>query len=286
MASSPVTESLPDKEPTREADAERWSTSVRAEDGPFLARLTRVLGDGALEKLGVFPLPADFVLSVVMPVYNERKTIREIIDRVRAVPIPKEIIVVDDCSRDGTRELLADLEPAPDLKIFYHDVNQGKGGALRTGFAHASGTVVVVQDADLEYDPREYPRLIQPILDGRADVVYGSRFRGDVVRIHLFWHRLANYILTTLSNAFTNLNLTDMETCYKAFRRTALEGIELKQQRFGFEPEITAKFARKKLRIFEVPISYSGRDYAEGKKIGASDALSAVYCILRYAVAD
>ena len=266
--------------------AATWSTGAAPHDRPFTDQLVRVLGEAAMQQLGVFPLPPGFVLSVVMPIYNERRTIREIVDRVRAVPIPKEIIIVDDCSRDGTREILKEMEQDADLKICYHDRNQGKGAALRSGFRHATGDVIVIQDADLEYDPREYPRLIQSIVDGRADVVYGSRFRGDLVRVHLFWHRVANYLLTTLSNATTNLNLSDMETCYKAFRHSAIDGMQLSQQRFGFEPEITAKFARRKLRIFEVPISYAGRDYSEGKKIGALDALHAVYCILRYAVAD
>lgn len=276
----PLTHVLPD------VLAEQWSTGDSPRDRQFADQLARVLGEAALEKLGVFRLPPGFVLSVVIPIYNERRTLHAILDRVRTVRIPKEIIVVDDCSRDGTREMLKAMEQVPDLRILYHDRNQGKGAALRTGFRHATGDVVIIQDADLEYDPREYPRLIQPIVDGRADVVYGSRFRGDVVRVHLFWHRVANYLLTALSNATTNLNLSDMETCYKAFRRSALDGMRLSQQRFGFEPEITAKFARRKLRIFEVPISYAGRDYAEGKKIGALDVLQAVYCILRYAWRD
>ena len=279
-------DSPPARDTLPEVPREQWSTAASPDDRQFTDQLVRVLGEAAMQRLGVFPLPAGFVLSVVIPIYNERRTIREIVARVRAVPIPKEIIVVDDCSRDGTREILKEMEQDSDLKILYHDRNQGKGAALRTGFRQATGDVIIIQDADLEYDPREYPRLIQPIVDGRADVVYGSRFRGDLVRVHLFWHRVANYILTTLSNATTNLNLSDMETCYKAFRRSAIDGMRLSQQRFGFEPEITAKFARRRLRIFEVPISYAGRDYSEGKKIGALDALHAVYCILRYAVAD
>ncbi len=269
-----------------DGESELWSTGAPLDDRHMLASLSRVFGEAALVQLGVFRLPRDFKLSVVIPVFNERRTIHEILTRVKAVPIPKEIIVVDDFSTDGTRDELRMLEDDPALRVFFHDHNQGKGAALRTGFSKVTGDVVIVQDADLEYNPREYPRLIQPILDGRADVVYGSRFRGDVVRIHLFWHRVANCVLTLLSNAFTNLNLTDMETCYKCFRREALAGVSLKQDRFGFEPEITAKLARRKKRFYEVPISYSGRDYSEGKKIRAKDAVNAVWCIVRYALAD
>ncbi|MFO0946387.1 MAG: glycosyltransferase family 2 protein [Planctomycetota bacterium] len=256
------------------------------EDAPFFEQITRVFGESALRQLGIFQVPADFKLSVAIPVYNEKKTIREIIRRVRDVPIPKEIVLVDDFSTDGTRDMLREMEGEEDLAIYYHDVNQGKGAALRTAFKKCTGDVVVIQDADLEYDPREYLRLIQPIIDGRADVVYGSRFIGDVVRVHLFWHRVANGILTLLSNIFTNLNLTDMETCYKVFRRSVLDGIEIKQNRFGVEPELTAKIARRKCRIYEMPISYHGRDYSEGKKIGLKDAFNALYCIVRYWFAD
>lgn len=252
----------------------------------FLDRLRRVLGDAALQRLGAYEIPRGFVLSVAVPVYNEQHTLLEILRRIRAVKIPKQIILVDDFSTDGTRDILKGLEGDPDLKIVYHDRNQGKGAALRTAFQYATGDVVVVQDADLEYDPSEYPKLIQPIIDGRAHVVYGSRFAGETVRVHMFWHRIANGILTLLSNFFTNLNLTDMETCYKVFRRDVLEDIAIKQNRFGFEPEITAKIARKKCRIYEMPISYSGRDYAEGKKIGLKDAFNALYCIVRYWWAD
>ena len=233
---------------------------------------------------------ASLRLSVVIPVYNEQDTLREILARVRATPFGKEIILVDDCSRDGTRDLLKGMEKEPDLKILYHSVNQGKGAALRTGFQHATGDVVLVQDADLEYDPADYPRLIEPIEKGLADVVYGSRFRGSrMVRVHLYWHQLANHFLTWVSNMFTNLNLTDMETCYKVFRREVLQGMELKSNRFGFEPEITARIARKRLagkrvRVYEVPISYYGRDYAEGKKIGWKDGVAALWHIVRFNV--
>ncbi|WP_145264075.1 glycosyltransferase family 2 protein [Planctomycetes bacterium Pan216] len=259
---------------------------MSVEDEPHYHQLKRVLGEAALRQLGVYPLPADFLLSVAMPVFNERHTIHEIIRRVRAVPIPKEIILVDDCSTDGTTDILKEMEGQPDIKLAFHSKNQGKGAGLRTAFGMASGDVVIVQDADLEYDPNEYPRLIQPIVDGRADVVYGSRFIGDVTRIHLFWHRVANGILTLLSNIFTNLNLTDMETCYKVFRRGVLDDIKIRQNRFGVEPELTAKIARRRCRVYEMPISYHGRDYSEGKKIGLRDAFDALYCIVRYSIAD
>ena len=249
------------------------------------AELKQVPG-GANAQPPSLALPPAFLLSVVMPVYNERCTIREIIKRVRSVAIPKEIVIVDDHSSDGTREILKSMEREPDLRILYHDRNQGKGAALRTGFLHATGNVIVVQDADLEYDPRDCPRLLEPIVEGQADVVYGSRYRESGTRRDPFWHRAGNSALTRLSNALTGLKLSDMETCYKAFRREALAGIELKQQRFGFEPEITAKLARRRLRIREVPISYAGRNYAQGKKIGVMDLANAVYSIVRYAIAD
>jgi glycosyltransferase involved in cell wall biosynthesis len=251
--------------------------------------LQRLLGDGTCRQLGIFPVPVGFKLSVVIPVYNERQWVRELVRRVEAVPLPKEILLVDDCSTDGTRDILRDLEKHEDVRVFYQPVNQGKGAALREGFRHATGSIVVVQDADLEYDPSEYPRLIQPIVDNRADVVYGSRFIGESHRVLYFWHYVANLALTTLSNMFTNLNLTDMETCYKVFRREVLAEIHLKSNRFGFEPEITAKVAKRKnpaWRIYEIPISYSGRTYEEGKKIGLKDALSAFYCIVHYWLFD
>jgi glycosyltransferase involved in cell wall biosynthesis len=221
-------------------------------------------------------------LSVVVAVYNEKQTILQILERVRRAPIPKEIIVVDDCSTDGTREILRSLPPADDLKVLYHPRNRGKGAALRTGFSAVAGDIVVVQDADLEYDPMEYPALIQPILDGKADVVYGSRFLGGPHRVLFFWHYVGNMILTTLSNMMTDLNLSDMETCYKAFRSEVLGKIRLRENRFGFEPEFTAKIAKARCRIYEVPISYSGRDYAEGKKIGWKDGVAAIYFICKY----
>jgi len=222
-------------------------------------------------------------LSIVIPVYNEKATIREILRRVRAVKlrIPKEIIVVDDFSRDGTRDILAKLR-MPGVRVFFHEANQGKGAALRTGFSQAAGDIVLIQDADLEYDPREYPELLAPILDGRADVVYGSRLQGGAHRVMFFWHYVGNKLLTTFSNIFSNLNLTDMETCYKVIKKDILDRIALKSKRFGFEPEITIKLARLRCRIFEVPISYSGRDYSEGKKIGWKDGVAAVYHIIRF----
>ena len=231
-------------------------------------------------------VPEGFKLSIVVPVYNEEATVREIIARIRAVPVPKEIIVVDDFSTDGTRETLAEYEPADDVRVIRHEKNRGKGAALRTGFAAATGDVIVVQDADLEYDPAEYFRLVRPILDGKADVVYGSRFIGGTHRVLFFWHYVGNRLLTPLSNMFTNLNLTDMETCYKVFRREVLEGLELKCEGFGFEPEFTAKVARREYRIYEIPISYAGRTYAEGKKINWKDGVRAVWYIVRFAAAD
>jgi len=221
-------------------------------------------------------------LSVIIPVFNEMDTIRDIYDAVRAVNIDKEIILVDDFSSDGTRMVIQGLA-GHDTRVFMHDRNMGKGAALRTGFSHATGDIVVVQDADLEYDPGQYPKLIQPILDGKADVVYGSRFvTGDYRRVLFYWHSLGNRFLTLLSNMLTNINLTDMETCYKVFRREVLEKITIEENRFGFEPEITAKIAKLGVRIYEVGISYSGRTYREGKKIGWKDGLSALRCILKY----
>jgi glycosyltransferase involved in cell wall biosynthesis len=252
--------------------------------------LHALLGEGACRQIGVYPIPEGFKLSVVVPVYNERQWIREIVRRVQEVPIPKEIILVDDFSTDGTREILkTEMEPVENIKVVYHEYNQGKGAGLRTGFKHTTGDVIIVQDADLEYDPAEYPRLLQPIIENKADVVFGSRFIGDNHRVLYYWHYIANKTLTTLSNFFTNLNLTDMETCYKVFRKEVLQGIELKSDRFGFEPEITAKIARKKKpawRIYEIPISYSGRTYEEGKKIGLKDAFNALYCIIRFWLKD
>jgi glycosyltransferase involved in cell wall biosynthesis len=247
--------------------------------------LERLLGPDLCRQLGIYPLPEGFKLSVVIPVYNEQRWVRELLRRVQAVPIPKEIIVIDDGSTDGTRDILRELEAAGGVRVLFQPHNQGKGAALRRGFREAVGDVVLVQDADLEYDPAEYPRLIQPIIEGRADVVFGSRFIGDRHRVLYYWHYVANKVLTTLSNCLTNLNLTDMETCYKVFRREVIQGIELRSNRFGFDPEVTAKVARfrnRTCRVYEVAITYSGRTYEEGKKIGLRDAFTAFWCILRY----
>lgn len=223
-------------------------------------------------------------LSIVIPCYNERNTIQDIVTAVKNSPhADKEIVIVDDCSTDGTRDVLRE-QIAPQVHtIVYHEVNQGKGAALRTGFKHVTGDVVVVQDADLEYDPQEYGRLLEPIELGKADVVFGSRFISDRPhRVVYFWHRVGNYILTLVSNMFSNLNLTDMETCYKMFRREIIQSIEIEESRFGFEPEITAKVAKLGCRIYEVGISYYGRTYEEGKKIGWKDGVRAIYAIVKY----
>ncbi len=223
-------------------------------------------------------------LSIIIPCYNEKSTIREVVDAVLAAPYEdKEIIIVDDCSKDGTKEvLLEEIEPLVH-RILFHKVNQGKGAALRTGIQAATGDIVLIQDADLEYDPQEYPNLVEPILRNKADVVYGSRFMGSQPhRVLYFWHSVGNMVLTILSNMFTNLNLTDMETCYKVFRREIIQGISIQENRFGFEPEITAKVAKLECRIFEVGISYYGRTYKEGKKIGWKDGIRAIYCIIKY----
>lgn len=221
-------------------------------------------------------------LSVVMPVYNEVQTIAEIIKHVQHVQIEKELIIVDDCSTDGTREYLQTLQ-VDNIRIFFHEENQGKGAALQTGFQHVSGDIVVIQDADLEYNPEEYHRLMKPILAGKADVVYGSRFlSGSERRVLLFWHYLGNKFLTFLSNMATDLNLSDMETCYKMFKADILKQISLEQKRFGFEPEFTVKISKLNVRIYEVGISYHGRDYSEGKKIGWKDGIAVLWCLLKY----
>lgn len=222
-------------------------------------------------------------LSIVIPVFNERDTIEELIRRVQNVEVglEKEIIIVDDGSEDGTHQILENLNH-PNIKIFFHSINQGKGASLQTGFSKAAGDIVLIQDADLEYDPRDYSRLLEPILDGRADAVFGSRFLGGPHRVLFFWHYIGNKLLTTLSNMLTNLNLSDMETCYKVFRKEIIDKITLKSKRFGFEPEITIKLSKMKCRIYEVPISYSGRDYSEGKKIGWKDGVAAIFHIFRY----
>jgi glycosyltransferase involved in cell wall biosynthesis len=251
--------------------------------------LERMLGIEVCRRLGIYRIPDEFLLSVVIPVFNERATICQLVASVQSVPIKKEIILVDDFSTDGTREIVGRHDFGDDVRIVLHERNQGKGAAVRTGLANVHGNVVLVQDADLEYDPNEYMRLLQPIIEGKADAVFGSRFLGDGHhRVLYYWHYLGNRFVTLLSNVFTNLNLTDMETGYKVVRSDVMAKITptLKQNRFGFEPELTAKLAKSKARIYEVAISYSGRTYQEGKKIGWKDGVQAIWCILRYAIAD
>ena len=221
-------------------------------------------------------------LSVVVPVHDEVHTVERVLERVRQVPLWLEVIVIDDGSTDGTRDLLLGLEGSLIDRLLLHDRNQGKGAALRTGFRHATGDVVVIQDADMEYDPREFPMLLEPILAGKADAVYGSRFLGGPHRVLLFWHSVGNRFLTLLSNMFTDLNLTDMETCYKMIRRELLHSLPLSAHRFGIEPELTARLAQADARIYELPISYDGRSYAEGKKVGWKDGVSALWCVWKY----
>lgn len=266
-------------------------TQQRPYSREWFERLQSVLGESACRKLGMYVIPDNFLLSVVIPVYNERNTLLSLLNRVRAVPVRKEIVLVDDCSRDGTTELLKELEQNPGndalntLSIQFHPVNRGKGAAVRTGFSRATGDVLIIQDADLEYDPGEIPRLLQPIIQGEADVVFGSRFLGDQPhRVLYFWHFVGNKVLTMLSNFTTNLNLTDMETCYKLFSKEIMSQIAptLQQERFGIEPELTAKVSAIPCRIFEMSISYHGRTYDEGKKIGIKDGFSALWCIAKY----
>ncbi|HLA91585.1 MAG TPA: glycosyltransferase family 2 protein [Gemmatimonadaceae bacterium] len=227
--------------------------------------------------------PAALVLSVLIPVYDERHTIELIVDQVRAVPVRMEIICVDDRSTDGTRDILQRLKDAGRIdKLILHEENRGKGAAIRTALAASTGNVVIVQDADLEYDPADWPTLLEPILDGRADAVFGSRFLGGPHRVLYFWHSVGNFVLTTFSNMLTNLNLTDMETCYKAIKGDLARSLRLTADRFGFEPEVTARLAQARARIFEVPIAYSGRTYAEGKKIGWKDGVAAISHIVRF----
>jgi glycosyltransferase involved in cell wall biosynthesis len=225
-------------------------------------------------------------LSVVMPVYNEERTLEEIVRRVQATPFDKEIILVNDCSKDGTAAILEKIaKEQANVRVFHHATNMGKGGALATGFSKVTGDVVLIQDADLEYDPSDYPVLLRPILEGKADVVFGSRFLGGAyARVHLFWHYLGNRALTLASNCFTNLNLTDMETCYKVFRREVADRLQIQSRTFAVEPEITAKVAKLRVRVYEVPITYAGRDYSEGKKIGPKDGFIALWAIVRWSL--
>jgi glycosyltransferase involved in cell wall biosynthesis len=270
---------------TQDADSAYGLEEWLSHESQRLELAQRLLGRAGCQQLGIFPIPEDFLLSVVIPVYNERDTIEEVVRRVRATELRMQIILVDDGSTDGTRDLLRSWEGEPDLTIVMHEVNQGKGAALKTGFLRAHGNVVLVQDADLEYDPAEYRRLIQPIVEGQADVVFGSRFTGETQRVLYFWHYLGNRLLTLLSNAVTNLNLSDMETCYKVFRYDVISKIAptLCERRFGIEPELTAKVASLTgVRIYERPISYAGRTYAEGKKITWRDGISALRCIWKY----
>lgn len=255
------------------------------------SRTSSLLGEAVCKSLGLFVIPDDFVLSVVIPVYNEEKTLTTLVNAVVDVPIKKQIVLVDDCSKDDSRAIMGTLQEEHKddafntITLLYHEENKGKGAALRTGFAQATGNAVIIQDADLEYNPDEYPMLLKPIIEGRADVVYGSRFLGNREhRVLYYWHSVGNRFLTTLSNCFTNLNLTDMETCYKVFRRECIQEIlpKLQQDRFGFEPEVTARIARKGFRVYEMGISYSGRTYKEGKKIGWKDGFKAIWYVIKY----
>ena len=273
--------------------SEEFDLKVLPYSEKWFEALKATLGKAACRQLGIYAIPDKFLLSVVIPIYNEERTLRVLIDRVRAVPIRKQLVLVEDCSKDNTKEILKQLEkenaanpdPMNSIIVSYHEVNKGKGAAVRTGFSKATGDAIVIQDADLEYNPEEYPRLLHPIIDGSADEVYGSRFLGGHEhRVLYFWHSIGNMVLTMISNGFTNLNLTDMETCYKVFTQKALADIwpTLKQDRFGIEPELTAKVARRRLRVYEMSISYHGRTYQEGKHIGMKDGFQALWCIVRY----
>lgn len=283
---------MPEPMPTPSASEEETDVARRLaemlagdEHVDRIALCESLLGPAACRQLGIYRIPAGFRLSVVIPVYNEFATLAQIVERVRQCGLPTQIVLVDDFSTDGSREMLEQWRSEPGFTIVLQPRNQGKGAALRAGFAASTGDIVAVQDADLEYDPSELPRLAQPIIEGQADVVFGSRFRGDNQRVLYFWHYVGNRVLTLLSNAFTNLNLSDMETCYKLFRRDVIQRLapRLRENRFGFEPEITAKVAALPgIRVHERPISYAGRTYAEGKKITWRDGFRALWCIVKY----
>jgi glycosyltransferase involved in cell wall biosynthesis len=282
-AASPADEAV--KRLAAEVSARRDGMAPSLEERIRLAELLAVDDDYEPAHRD-FAVPRHFRLSILIPVYNEVATIRQVIARVAALPIPKEIIVIDDGSTDGTRNVLAELEVAQDLHVLYKPVNEGKGAAIRSGLRRARGDVVVIQDADLEYDPRDILALVRPIVRGEADVVYGSRFRERDAATSPWFHRLGNRLLTALSNALTGLELTDMETAYKALRRDLVEDLPICQPRFGFEPEITARIARRGWRLCEVPVRYTPRSYAQGKKIGWKDLFTTLYCILRYSLWD
>ena len=271
---------LPISSPSSAASAVRTPEQMQEQ----LDRAAQLVADEVAtdDRRSAFALPKNFLLSVVIPVYNEERTIEQLLRQVESIPIPKEIVLVDDCSHDGTPQILDRLKEELRLRIISKQTNEGKGAALHDGFQAARGDVVVIQDADLEYDPHDIPHLLQPILENSADVVYGSRFLDETPQDPSAVHRMGNRMLTAASNLFTGLELTDMETCYKAFRRCVLDEFDLQQKRFGFEPEITAKLARQGWRFVEVPIRYQARGYKEGKKIGVKDGFNALYCIVRY----
>ena len=285
MTDSPEDKNTDDVQNAVRQEIGRMADLGLADDQVRLDVLEKLLTPAVCRRLGLYRLPEQFLLSVVVPVFNEEATVRELVRRVLETDIRCEIILVDDGSADGTPKILEELSDPPTVQVYKHETNRGKGAALKTGFQHVQGDVVIVQDADLEYDPNEYRNLLQPILDGHADAVYGSRFSSNDRRVSPFWHQNGNRLITFMSNLFTNLKLTDVETCYKAIRRQFVEAItpELLEKGFGIELEITARLARmKNVRFYERPIGYSPRTYAEGKKIKLRDALRAIWCVVRY----